>query len=82
MKDDSVYLNHILEFIGNIFDDTKGMSLEDFLANRTIQDSVTRNVEILGEAVKHLSAETQSGYPEVPWSHIARTRDMLCASLF
>jgi len=42
MKEDSVYLNHILEAINNILEDTNGFIEEQFLANRTIKDAVTR----------------------------------------
>lgn len=77
MKEDSVYLNHILDSIKNVFSDTKDFTFEQFLENRQVKDAVTRNVEIIGEAVKRLSEEILKNYPDVPWQKIARTRDML-----
>lgn len=82
MKEDSVYLNHILDSIENVFTDTKDLSLEKFLENRQVKDAVTRNVEIIGEAVKRLSEEIYQNYPDVPWQKIARTRDMLIHHYF
>ena len=82
MKDDSVYLNHILDSISNVFSDTKGFTFEKFLKNRQVKDAVTRNVEIIGEAVKRLSENTYKDYPDVPWQKIARTRDMLIHHYF
>ncbi|KKQ01471.1 MAG: hypothetical protein US18_C0007G0017 [Parcubacteria group bacterium GW2011_GWB1_36_5] len=82
MKEDSVYLNHILDSIKNVFSDTKNFTLEKFLGNRQVKDAVTRNVEIIGEAVKRLSKETQQDYSDVPWQKIARTRDMLIHHYF
>jgi|SRR3989338_6316924 len=82
MKEDSVYLNHILDSIKNIFSDTKNFTSEKFSANRQVKDAVTRNVEIIGEAVKRLSEEIYKNYPDVPWQKIARTRDMLIHHYF
>lgn len=82
MKEDSVYLNHILDSIKNVFSDTQDFNLEQFLENRQVKDAVTRNVEIIGEAVKRLSEEILKNYPDVPWQKIARTRDMLIHHYF
>ena len=82
MKDDNVYLNHILEFIENVLEDTYGFTEEKFLINRTIKQAVTRNVEMMGEAVKHLSSEFITKHNNIPWQKIARTRDMLIHHYF
>ena len=82
MKDDNVYLNHILEFIENVLEDTHGFTEERFLTNRTIKQAVARNVEMMGEAVKHLSPEFTNKYNNIPWQKIARTRDMLIHHYF
>jgi len=82
MKEDSVYLNHILESIQNILEDTRGVSADEFLANRMMKQSVTRNIEIIGEAVKMVSEELRSKNKDIPWQKIARTRDMLIHHYF
>ena len=82
MKEDSVYLNHILEAINNVLEDTNGFTEEKFLSDRTVKQAVTRNVEIIGEAVKLLSGEVKNKDPDVPWQKIARTRDMLIHHYF
>lgn len=82
MKEDSVYLNHILDSIKNVFSDTQDFNFEKFLENRQVKDAVTRNIEIIGEAVKRLSEEILKNYPNVPWQKIARTRDMLIHHYF
>ncbi len=82
MKEDSVYFNHILEAIDNVFEDTKNLSEEDFLNNRTVKQAVTRNIEIIGEAVKMISEEIKINNQDVPWKKIARTRDMLIHHYF
>jgi uncharacterized protein with HEPN domain len=77
MNDDSVYIKDILDMIVEIEASTKGLSYEDFIANRTVYRAVERNFEIIGEAAKRLSAEFIKKYSEVPWKKIAGFRDML-----
>jgi uncharacterized protein with HEPN domain len=43
---------------------------------------VTRNIEILGEAAKHLPAALTSAHPEVEWKAIAGMRDKLVHDYF
>jgi uncharacterized protein with HEPN domain len=53
MKDDSVYLIHVLECIKQIEEYTaKGR--EEFMNSRLIQDAVIRNIEIIGDAIKQI----------------------------
>jgi uncharacterized protein with HEPN domain len=52
------------------------------LADPKTQDAVIRNIEIIGEAVKRLSAATREAHPEVPWSKIAGTRDRIIHGYF
>ena len=82
MKLDSVYIQHIEEALGNISEYTNGVSRESFLSNGQLKDAVVRNIEVLGEAVKHVSADMQAKYESIPWKKIARTRDMLIHHYF
>ncbi|MBI2136841.1 DUF86 domain-containing protein [Candidatus Woesearchaeota archaeon] len=81
-KDPVVFLNHILESIVFIEEDTQNLSKQDFLAKRNVQDSVIRRIEVIGEAVKNLSSEFRKKYPLVQWNDIARTRDKLIHGYF
>jgi uncharacterized protein with HEPN domain len=47
-----------------------------------VQDAVVRNLEIIGEAVKHVTADTRAKRPDVPWSAIAAMRDRLIHNYF
>ena len=82
MKEDSVYLNHILDSIKNVLSDTKDFTLDKFLSNRQVKDAVTRNVEIIGEAVKNLPDSCKIQYKETPWRKIAGLRDVLIHEYF
>src|SRR5262245_60471484 len=74
MKDDSVYLQHILGSAKRVRDYTRD-GRDAFLAKTMAQDAVIRNLEIIGEAVKNLSQTVRTANPDVPWKRIAGMRD-------
>lgn len=76
MKDDRLYLTHILECIGRIEGYTQD-GRDAFMASSLIQDAVVRNFEIAGEATKHISQTLRDAHPHVPWKRIAGLRDVL-----
>ena len=59
MKDDSVYLNHIVNCIARIQENT-GQGYEEFMASHTLQDAVLRNLQVLAESTQHLSERVKS----------------------
>ncbi|MEA3240220.1 MAG: DUF86 domain-containing protein [Pseudomonadota bacterium] len=81
MKDDLVYLRHIVSAIKDIETYTVG-GREEFFATKMIQDAVIRNLEIIGEAVKSLSPLFRGEHPDVPWKQIAGLRDVLIHHYF
>jgi len=76
MKDDRLYLIHILECLERIQSYTAG-GKDAFLASSLQQDAVMCNLEIVGEATKHLSRELRRSHEEVPWRRVAGLRDVL-----
>jgi uncharacterized protein with HEPN domain len=58
------------------------MTYDQFLADFKTQDAVIRNLEIIGEATKGLSAELRYNYPDVPWKGMAGIRDRLIHHYF
>jgi len=71
----------VLEAIEAIRDFTAD-GRDDFMADRKTQSAVIRQLEIIGEAVKRLSAETIAADPAVPWRQIAGARDRLIHGYF
>jgi uncharacterized protein with HEPN domain len=76
MKDDEVYLRHILECIRRIEDDTVE-GLGKFTASHTLQDAVLRNLQVLAESTQRLSATRKGERPEIEWRRIAAFRNVL-----
>ena len=65
MKRDFVYLCHIRDAIDKI-ESYVSVGKEVFLETFHWQDAVIRNLEIIGEATKRLSAELKAENPEIP----------------
>ena len=76
------YLLHILDAIKNIEEFTQECSKEKFDKAKIIQDSVIRNLEIIGEAAKHVPASIRKKYASIEWKRIAGMRDILVHEYF
>ncbi|MGQ0556170.1 MAG: HepT-like ribonuclease domain-containing protein [Nitrospiraceae bacterium] len=81
MKDDRIYLLHIRDAIQHILTYTTS-GKDSFFADRKTQDAVIRNLEIIGEATKRLSASLKNANPDIAWKPIAGMRDKLVHDYF
>jgi len=61
---------------------TSGITWEQLIADEMRYDAVMRNLQIIGEAVKHLPADLRERYPTVPWRRIAGFRDVVTHAYF
>jgi uncharacterized protein with HEPN domain len=82
VKDDTVYLQHVLDAINTIQEYLLGVDEDKFKATQLLQDGTIRQIEIVGEAVRHLSKDIRKTYPEIPWQDIAGMRDKLIHDYF
>ncbi|WP_047985872.1 HepT-like ribonuclease domain-containing protein [Ornithinibacillus californiensis] len=81
MKNDKIYLLHILECIINI-ESYIPNGENDFFSSKLIQDAVIRNLEIVGEATKRVSKDFREQHSHVPWREMAGLRDVLIHDYF
>jgi uncharacterized protein with HEPN domain len=77
MKDDKIYIEHILQSIDRIEAYLSGKDHQSFSDDFMTQDAVVRQLEIIGEATKRISKELRNINPQVPWSDMAGMRDIL-----
>jgi uncharacterized protein with HEPN domain len=81
MKDDQGLLLHIRDSITRIQEYTNE-GREQFLDDLKTQDAVIRQLEIIGEASKHLSTAVKKRAPQLPWKEIAGMRDIMIHKYF
>jgi uncharacterized protein with HEPN domain len=74
---DTDLLFHIAEACRKIVLRTANVTREQFAADEIIVDSVIRQLEIMGEAVRLISEKIKKEYAEVPWSRIQAMRTRL-----
>ena len=77
MKDDKIYIEHILQSVDRIKAYLSGKDHQSFSDDFMTQDAVVRQLEIIGEATKRISKDLRNKNPQVPWSDMAGMRDIL-----
>lgn len=70
-------IEDILEAIRRIEQYTDGMQYEQWQEDQKTVDAVVRNIEIIGEAAKHVPLEVQMSFPAVPWGKMRGIRNVL-----
>jgi uncharacterized protein with HEPN domain len=76
MKDTAQLLQDILDSITTI--ETYAVSsYESFLEDEKTQDAVMFNLIIIGEAANRITGEFQERHPEIPWSSMIGTRNVI-----
>ncbi len=82
MDRDEIYLRHIVDAVISIEEYLAGYSQAEFLVNGLLQAGVMRQLEIIGEAAKRVSAPTKSKLEILPWKVITGMRDKLIHDYF
>ncbi len=76
------YMRDMLDAAEKAMSFVDGMNMEEFLGNDEKIFAVTRALEVIGEAAKHVPASVKHRYPDVPWRAVAGTRDKLIHAYF
>jgi uncharacterized protein with HEPN domain len=75
-------LEDILEAVTNIEAYVAEMDFERFRQDRKTVDAVIRNIEIIGEAARHVGPEAEQALPDVPWRDVRDMRNLLMHQYF
>jgi uncharacterized protein with HEPN domain len=81
-RDWRLYAEDIVQACGRVRRYVTGMSYEAFAADERTQDAVIRNIEIIGEAAKHIPDAVVAAAPEIAWRNIRGMRDILAHGYF
>lgn len=81
-RDETMYLRDMVLACDKILRYAEGLSQADLLRDEKTFDAVVRNLEIVGEAAKHVSEALRQTLPQVEWRKVAGMRDMLIHGYF
>jgi uncharacterized protein with HEPN domain len=77
MRSENAYLADILQACEIIAEYVAGHTAESFARTRMVRDAVHYQLMIIGEATRYLSDQVKSQMPQIPWSAVRRTRNIL-----
>lgn len=76
-SEEVAYLGHILDSAKSIEEALANIGREEFDKKRMVQNGLIRELEIIGEAVRHLSDEFRKKHIDIPWEKIFGMRNRL-----
>jgi len=82
VKNDLVFIEHILDSINAIENFSKNLNREELTSNRLKQSAIIREIEIIGEAVKNISEKLKYKHKEIEWKNIVGTSDKMIHHYF
>ena len=82
MKEDSIFIEHILDSINAIEEFSKNLDKVGLMSDRLRQSAIVREIEIIGEAVKNISESLKNKHQEIEWKEITGTRDKMIHHYF
>ena len=75
-------LRHMVDAAREAVQFIKGKRRSDLDANHQLALALTRLIEVLGEAARHVSQGIRQKHSRIPWREIAGTRDRLIHGYF
>jgi len=81
-RDEIMYLQDIAQSCEKILRFTEGLTQSDLIRDEKTYDAIVRNLEIVGEAAKHIPDEIRKRLPDIEWRKAAGLRDMLAHAYF
>jgi len=81
-RDYKLFINDIKESVKQIEEYLKGISKEQFIENRMLQDAIVRRLEIIGEASKNIPPALREKNKQVSWSELSQFRNLMAHSYY
>lgn len=81
-RDYKLYIQDIVSECENIKRFIANITYEEFSENLEKVYAVAKAFENIGEAVKNIPKEITKDYPQIPWSEVAKMRDILTHHYF
>jgi uncharacterized protein with HEPN domain len=81
-RDYGSYLEDIIEHMNYAEEFIRDMTVDEFKSDKKTVLSVTKCIEVVGEATKHIPDQIRERYPEIPWRDMAGIRDRLVHGYF
>ena len=75
-RDLRLYLEDMRDCCSKVLRYTEGMTLKQLMSDEKTFDAVMRNLEITGEAARHVPDELKGRHADVEWRKIAGFRDI------
>jgi len=82
LRKNDLYLFDIIQSIQRIDEYIKDMDYNEFIKDNKTIDAVVRNLEVIGEASKHISIELKNKYPALPWEEMYYLRNKITHEYF
>ena len=76
-RTDAAWLWDMLEAARAIQQFIASKSFADYEADLLLRSAVERQLEIIGEAARHISTELRTQHPEIPWRPIIAQRHVI-----
>lgn len=76
------FLRHILAEADYLIGTSADLTLEEFLADETLQRAFVRSLEVIGEASSKVPAEYRAEHPQIEWRLMTATRNRLIHGYF
>lgn len=76
-KNPIIFVKDILDYIETVEKYIKDINKNHFFEKDLIHNATIRCIEVIGEAANNIPKEIQRKYPDVVWSDIVGTRNIL-----
>jgi len=74
MKDDRLYLVHMLETARKVQTKVENLQRQDYDANEDLRLALTHLLQMIGEAARQVSDVARQKMPEIPWPQVVVMR--------